>query len=333
MDIVPVDPENDAAVAAWHAAWQQGLDAGREFPSTWTAPEIRVWLRGDKPARQWQAYAAVDGQRVVGGVLAILSLLDNLNLVMFDLGVPPAERRRGVGSALYQRVVELARAEGRHSLLVEVAEPYQGMGSDAGTSFAEHRGFTCRSRELHRVLHLPLDLAVMDGLARDAAKHHGDYQLRTWSGSCPEDLLPEYVALRARMVTEAPLGDLDYEPEHWDAARLRAAEALRVAQGRATWVTVAVSRSGVLAGHTVIDVPEHEPEVLYQNDTLVLPEHRGHRLGLALKVANLRAVQAAHPLRRLVHTWNAEDNRPMVAVNDAMGFRPVDRIGEWQRDL
>jgi GNAT superfamily N-acetyltransferase len=333
MEIVKVDPGDASAVAAWHAAWQAGLDADREFPATWTAPEVAVWLRGGDPGRRWEAYAAVDAGRVLGAALVALPLLDNLKLVMFDLAVPPEQRRRGVGSALYQRVVELARAEGRHSLLVEVPEPYQGKGPDAGVSFAGHRGFTCRSRELHRVLRLPLERAVLDGLALDAAEHHRDYQLRSWTGPCPEDLLREYVTLRALMVTEAPLGDLEYEPEHWDPARLRADEARRAAQRRTAWITVAVSRSGALAGHTVIDVPGHDPGVLYQNDTLVLPEHRGHRLGLALKVANLRAVQAAHPDRGLVHTWNAEDNHPMAAVNDAMGFRPVGRIGEWQRDL
>ena len=84
----------------------------------------------------------------------------------------------------------------------------------------------------------------------------------------------------------------------------------------------------------IIDVvPGRDPGKVFQDDTLVLPRHRGHRLGLALKVANLRAVQRAHPDRRVLHTWNAEENGPMVAVNNAMGFRPVERLGEYQRDL
>jgi GNAT superfamily N-acetyltransferase len=73
-----------------------------------------------------------------------------------------------------------------------------------------------------------------------------------------------------------------------------------------------------------------DPGRAYQWDTLVLPEHRGHRLGLALKVANLARMQAGHPDRTELHTFNAEDNPPMAAVNDALGFRAVERMGEWQ---
>jgi hypothetical protein len=34
-----------------------------------------------------------------------------------------------------------------------------------------------------------------------------------------------------------------------------------------------------------------------------------------------------------VHTWNAEVNTHMVAVNDALGFRPVEYLAEFQRRL
>lgn len=339
MEIVRVDPSDTAMLAAWYRAFAAGSEADRECPATWTLPEMTVWLRGGGRAYRWEAYAAVDDAReaakgtVVGAALVTLPLLDNLKLLMFDLAVPPAERRRGVGSALYQRAVAVARAEGRRSLLTEVVEPYQGKGPTDGIGFAEHRGFTLRSRELHRVLDLPVDPATLERLGRDAAGHHADYRLRTWSGPCPEDLVPEYVVLCSRMMSEVPLGDLEYEPERWDVARLRDQEQWQAAQHRTTWTTVAVAPDGALAGYTVIAVPDHDPEVLYQDDTLVLPEHRGHRLGLGLKVTNLRAVAAACPRRRRVHTWNAEGNAPMVAVNDAMGFRPVERIGEWQRDL
>ena len=300
---------------------------------------MTVWLRGGSRAYRWEAYAAVRDAHeagtgpVLGGALVTLPLLDNLKLLMFDLAVPVAERRRGVGTALYRQTVAVARKEGRRSLLTEVVEPYQGKGPTDGIGFAEHRGFTLRSRELHRVLDLPVAPATLDRLRRDVAGHHADYRLRTWSGPCPKDLAPEYAVLRSRMMSEVPLGDLEYEPECWDVARLREEDDLWAAQRRTTYTTVAVAPDGTLAGYTVIAVPDHDPEVVYQNDTLVLPEHRGHRLGLALKVTNLRAVTAACPQRRLVHTWNAEGNEPMVAVNDAMGFRPVERIGEWQRDL
>ena len=44
-------------------------------------------------------------------------------------------------------------------------------------------------------------------------------------------------------------------------------------------------------------------------------------------------MQAAHADRQVIHTWNAAVNRPMLAVNDALGFRPVEATEAWQRDL
>ena len=91
------------------------------------------------------------------------------------------------------------------------------------------------------------------------------------------------------------MGDLDYEQEVWDVARLRDEEERSDAQGRSRYTTIALTPDGELAGHTQLAVSRHEPDRGFQWDTLVLTAHRGHRLGLALKVANLQTMTAAHP--------------------------------------
>jgi GNAT superfamily N-acetyltransferase len=331
MDVVRVDPADGQALRAWHEAYDEGRSAGREAPPRWALPELEVQLKETGPAYRTEAYAAVVAGATVGGALIELALLDNLRLVEFELAVTPTHRRRGAGSALYDAVVGVARAEGRDNLLTEVVEPYRGRGPAEGVPFAEKRGFTCRSRDVHQLLDLPVDAARLDGLARHADP--GDYRLHTWSGVCPGDLVGGYVALRSRFMSEIPMGDMEYEPETWDADRLRAEETKWRAQSRTWFTTVAVAPGGDLVGHTLMVLPGHDPAPVYQGDTMVLPGHRGHRLGLALKVANLRAMIAAQPGRRVVHTWNAEENGPMVAVNEAMGFRPVELTGVYQRDL
>ena len=75
------------------------------------------------------------------------------------------------------------------------------------------------------------------------------------------------------------------------------------------------------------------PERAYQWGTLVLAEHRGHRLGMLVKLAALRALQAASPSTRSVSTWNAEGNTPMIAVNEALGFVPVGTLSSWTQRL
>ena len=52
-------------------------------------------------------------------------------------------------------------------------------------------------------------------------------------------------------------------------------------------------------------------------------EHRGHRLGVAVKVANLRLLQRERPDITRLTTYNAEVNSHMIGVNEALGFRPL----------
>ncbi len=59
--------------------------------------------------------------------------------------------------------------------------------------------------------------------------------------------------------------------------------------------------------------------------------HRGHRLGLALKAANHLLVHEQVADLRMVRTWNADTNAHMVAVNDALGYRPLERYGGFER--
>ena len=66
--------------------------------------------------------------------------------------------------------------------------------------------------------------------------------------------------------------------------------------------------------------------VAWQWQTIVLPEHRGHRLGMLVKVANLDHLRAHEPAVTVIHTGNADSNAPMLRVNVAMGFVPVRQL-------
>ncbi len=90
---------------------------------------------------------------------------------------------------------------------------------------------------------------------------------------------------------------------------------------------------GDVVAYSELVVPAHDPERVYQWGTLVRTDHRGHRLGMATKAHNLRRVQRHEPGRTVVYTWNAEVNQHMIAVNEALGFRAVGRMGEFQRRL
>jgi len=96
---------------------------------------------------------------------------------------------------------------------------------------------------------------------------------------------------------------------------------------------MALDGEGRAVGYTTIAVPADDQTYVFQWGTYVRREHRGRRLGLAVKTANLRVVQDDHPERKLVFTCNTETNAPMVDINESMGFRKYELLVEFQRKL
>ena len=134
------------------------------------------------------------------------------------------------------------------------------------------------------------------------------------------------------MTTDAPHGDLPVEEERWDGERIREYEASHVARGR-TVLSAGAVRDGRLVGFTELQVLLAQPERAHQGGTLVLPEHRGNRLGALMKAAVLRELTAGFPSVRRVSTYNSDTNTPMVAVNEALGFRPAGQLSTWSLRL
>ncbi|MGN6723945.1 MAG: GNAT family N-acetyltransferase, partial [Marmoricola sp.] len=110
----------------------------------------------------------------------------------------------------------------------------------------------------------------------------------------------------------------------------RDAEERLVRQGRISYHALALWEDEVV-GFTTVSVAGSDRSKGYQWGTLVAAKHRGHRLGLALKVANLRQIQQHEPQMRAITTWNAESNGPMISVNEQLGYVAVERLGEFEK--
>lgn len=331
MRLVGTTPDDDL-FAAWCGVWTAASLAAR--PHDPPRPDgdhvaLARQLLGPGTARDGTHRAALDGDRVVGALRTILPVRDNTAVAVLDVAVHPAARRRGTGTALLAEGVRLAARAGRTRLLVEVDEP-----DDAapGRAFLVRHGFACALQETRRDLVLPPDpdrLAALEGEARAASRA---YALRTWTDRTPDELLDDRARLEQRMSTDAPHGDLAVEPERWDGARIREYEALHRERGR-TVVSAGAVRDGRLIAFTELQIPLADPRRAAQGATLVLREHRGHRLGARLKAAVLRAVLADWPQVERISTFNADTNVPMVAVNEALGFVPAGRLTSWTRPV
>jgi GNAT superfamily N-acetyltransferase len=328
-----IDPHDSDAFDAWYDVYGPSLANGREFAVPLTREELRAALTIDNPYDVMETWAVRDESGEIAGTLYFeLSTKDNTSVIHPSIAVRPDRRRRGYATTLAQTLVERAAVYGRTTVQAQIDVPLDG-GQTEGQAFAAANGLAVANVEMHRVLQTPLAEEFLAGLAEQAAEHHQGYRLISWPDVCPDEYIDAYAAMQATFDLEAPMGDLEVEAAAFDAARVRAGEEQRRAQGRSGWITVAEAPDGTLVGFTQLFVGVHDPGNAYQWGTLVSPAHRGHRLGLALKVRNHLELQRTNPEPRVVHTWNAEQNTAMNAVNAALGFRPVELAHELHRRI
>src|SRR5436190_18177047 len=78
--------------------------------------------------------------------------------------------------------------------------------------------------------------------------------------------------------------------------------------------------TGELAALTEISVDPGEPGWGFQVYTVVARNHRGHGLGLLLKIAMMELLATTETQLERIVTWNDQGNTHMIAVNEAMGY-------------
>ena len=335
LDLRPLDPYDVAAFDAFYDVYIAAVIAvGPDASSPWMREELRAIFLG-RSTSSWTGgfVGSIDGEVVVAGRLRT-RLLDNRESAEVDVHVDPRFQRRGFGSQMLALLVAEAHGRGRRILNAEASWAYDvgpdGAG-EAGPEFARAHGFALGLSDVKRRAELPVAVERLDALAAEAASHHAAYELRSWTGPVPDDLAVGWVRLESTLTTQAPTGELELEPEKADVALLREAEAVTAEQGRTKFNTVALDGRGEVVAYSDIVTTVHEPGRAYQWGTLVRRDARGRRLGLAVKVANLRLLQRESPGLSELITYNAEVNSHMIAVNEQLGFVPVARLGEFQR--
>lgn len=190
------------------------------------------------------------------------------------------------------------------------------------------RGFVLEQVELYFVL--DLTEATRDRAGAAAEGGRAAYRTRTWQGSTPAELRAGMAHLRNRMSTDTPTGGIDYGEESWDEDEVVAHDERQAALGGLRVTTVALDPAGAPVAYTELRHNPGVPASATQEDTLVHAGHRGHGLGLWVKAVNLVALREAAPTVRRVHTWNAAENRHMLAINAGLGFLEAGAQGAWQ---
>jgi GNAT superfamily N-acetyltransferase len=325
-----VDVHDESQLHQWWQTCQDAM-AGRVYDALPPWEFSRRALATPHTDFDQLLLAAYDGAEMVGGAALQLPLADNLLMAYGQVCVPPEHRRRGVGKALVAALEERARGRDRKYHLAEVLAPPGVTGSD-DERFALARGYAVANREGLKMLWLgdhpdwaPLDERV--------AQRIGDYRIEHWGNFTPPDLAQAVCDALNVFVDMIPTGDIPLENTTFTPERLRRNEERGDGIGRRRFCTAALAPDGSLVGYTDAFVNAHHDRQANVGITMVLPEHRGHALGLAMKLAHHRSLQAAIPACEIVRTSNADVNQHMNAVNEAMGYRVVEDLLEMQKEL
>lgn len=325
FDIVPVDPSDHVFTRAWLDLQEavEGHDfAGlRPWGPVW--PLMRLVVGGDDT--RCERWAAVCDGKVLGHLDLTLFDQDNTHLLGFGLGVHPAERRRGVGSALLRHAEERAAEDGRSTLHAWVPVPHESsplVRGDGGPFLAAKGYRPSLDTAIRRVDLDAVDEAAVDRLVAEAWERAEGFELVPFEGAPPEDVVDGMAYLHGRMYTDMPLGDWDLQEAAIDRVRLLDWSRQRRQRGELhLQVAARHKESGEIAGFTEIVVEAGQEAHCHQGDTIVDPRFRGHRLGTILKAANQRRVREWRPKMRYVWTGNAVSNAHMISINEAVGYR------------
>jgi GNAT superfamily N-acetyltransferase len=322
------------------------LDAGIDDLSETAEQMLPPWL--DQTDRIRRGFVARRGAEIVGAAAIMTATQPGTTSADLEIVVVPPYSESGVGQALLERLEQEARELGRRSLQFwtlhpttrggRMLRPATERGEVASTPLSDllsANGYVLEQVERNSVLPLdgPLD-GARDRLADAVAVAGPEYRVVTWTLPTPEHLRAGFGQVFARMSTDVPSGDLDMMPEIWDAERVARRDANLLAGGQTVSVAVVVHEpSGEMVAFNELVIGSNLTGVTHQWGTLVVREHRGKRLGTIVKCVNLLRWRDIAPNSPKISTFNAEENRPMLDINEAIGFVPASYAGGWQKRI
>lgn len=310
-------------------------------------PESLLPVLYSDPAYTKHQWYVTSGDEMVGNAVLNIMNDDGGRTATTVISLLRRVWSRGLGSAVLPHLEAAARDAGVQRLLVWTEHPASddepltsptGFGEiprDHGARFLLRHGYALE--QVERVSMLTWSDAVIRSIRdahADAAEHAQAYRVVQWMLPTPPEYVDGYAWMKEHMSTDAPDADLDMPAEKWDATRVAEHDGRYARRGMTVLVSAAQHlATGELCAYNELAIGTDPGAITHQEDTLVLAGHRGRRLGMLVKTAGLLAWREQHPASPGVITYNAEENRPMLDINEAIGFAPIVYEGAWKKEL
>ncbi len=311
MDVRTLDLSDDAALAAAYAV--ESAATAQSRPG-WTplgeTARVTAW-RALNGWRRTLLGAFVDAELV--GFASCEEADDTPDTAWVNASVMPDQTGKGLGSAL-AAAAEAAAGPGVTRFVTSVHRPSPDELARLVHAFAAPLGYSVATTET--VVELDVEQADLASTVAPAG-----HSVETYVGGVPEALRPEVGELKGLVDAQAPNGELSWAPTPVTPDEYADELGLWQRQGRKVIETVAVDGDRVVAWTCQL-VPPDPVRPAQIEGTIVRSEHRGKRLGTAVKVANLRRARALGVRR--VRTSSDDANQWMRAINAALGFLPVE---------
>ncbi|WP_309686380.1 GNAT family N-acetyltransferase [Microbacterium foliorum] len=320
MDIRPLDVSDDRAM---RSAYAVETAANVHVRPGWLGAGAEARMLGWRADSGWtnRLLGAWDRERLVGFGASMTHDSEPDTAWIFAWVLPDLQHR-GIGSALVCAAEEQSPA----AVVRFVARTYRPtLDAIAALSsgFLEPLGFASATTET--VFELDLRTAPLPQPTTVLG-----YTVASHVDGVPESLREQVAQIMGLVDSEAPNGELGWLESPVTPAEYLEEIALWNAQGSTVVETVALDAEGDVAAWTCLVTSETPGGHARVEGTLVLKQHRGRGLGLAVKLANLQVARTLDGVGR-VRTSTDDQNTWMRSINTMLGFVPVEFEAIFQK--
>jgi len=310
--------------AALRAACRVEADANGQARPGWQGIGVEARMIQWRADDGWSKHihGAFDGSTLLG-FSASMTYQGDPDTSWIFVWVHPSHQSQSVGSAL----VSTAELSSPPSAIRFVSSAYRRTSAELATleqRFAVPLGYAVATTETVLELDLgswtPFTPVVADG-----------YVISTHINGVPEQLRKQVGQIKGLVDAEAPNGDLAWSESTISVDEYAQEIELWNAQGSTVIESIALDSRGDLAGWTCLVVAPTPSSPSHIEGTLVLRQHRGHRLGTSVKAASLDAAKRLGTAHR-VRTSSDDQNARMHSINEALGFHAIEHESIYQKD-